>query len=159
MPRPNPFSGLRREMKQYADANGYPMARSYAPKCKCGAKVMSAAYGSGTFFIAGDDRDGGALLICGDCDAEGFVADSQTYMRPRLTREGQWRECFCRKRDFQVVVGAAFYADSSDVRWWYVGGRCVHYGVQGVYVDWKDDGTPWEAKLRPRVVPERRRRK
>ena len=29
---------------QYADANGYPMARSYVPKCKCGAKAFQHGY-------------------------------------------------------------------------------------------------------------------
>ncbi len=152
----DPFSGLRREMRRYAKANGYPLMRDYAPRCACGAKVMSAAYGTGTFFIAVDDEEGGALLICGDCDAQGFVADSQAYMRKKLTGEEAWRECVCGRRDFQVVVGAALYEDSADVRWWYVGGRCVACGVQGVYADWKDDGTPWEGALRPRATKGRK---
>lgn len=148
--RGDDLDDLREEMRRFSSAS-YAISRDHAPACACGGGVMAEAFGAGTFFIAADDEEGGAALICGNCGSEGFVADSQRYMRPAILDDEAWCECVCGKRDFHVLVAAAFYQDSTDVRWWYVGGRCVHCGVLGVYVDWKDDGSPWEPALRPRA--------
>lgn len=148
--RGDDLDDLREEMRRFSSAS-YAIARDLAPACACGGGVMTEAFGAGTFFIAADDEEGGAALICGNCGSEGFVADSQRYMRPAILEDEDWCECVCGKRDFHVLVGAAFYSGSTDVRWWYVGGRCVHCGVLGVYVDWKDDGSRWEPVLRPRA--------
>jgi len=130
---------LRSEMERYADANGYALSASYEPSaCPCGERS--------TLYLFVDDVEGGASIACGACHEVRFVADSQVYM-------DDTQECFCicDQNDFQVLVGAAFYADSQDVRWWYVGCRCVHCSCVAVYADWKDDGTPWESTLRVRV--------
>lgn len=89
------------------------------------------------------------MLTCGSCAAAGFVADSQHFLDPEILHEDARCTCLCDGREFEVLVGAALYEDSRDVRWWYVGGRCVRCDVLGIYVDWKDDGSPWEASLRP----------
>jgi hypothetical protein len=112
---------------------------------------MGAASGTGTFLIFADHEEGAALLTCGDCSAERFVADSQRFLGQELIEEDETCWCLCGRRDFHVVIAAAFYEDGAAVRWWYVGGRCVNCGALGVYVDWKDDGSPWEQELRPRV--------
>ncbi len=147
---------LRKEMRRYSKLTGYVCGRDYAPECACGGGVMTKAFGRGTFFILADDEEDGAALVCGNCGAEGFVADSQRFIRPKLLRDEAFSECVCGKRDFHIVVGAALYADSTDVRWWYVGGRCVHCSMLGVYIDWKDDGTPFEDHLRPRAKKTKR---
>lgn len=126
---------LAEEMRRYADRNGYPLSASYAPACPCGAAPR--------FGLAGDDG-GGAVLTCRACSARRYVADAERYLSARC----EDRECRCERSDFDVVVGAAFYEGSTDVRWWYVGGRCPKCKLLGVYVDWKDDGTPWEPALR-----------
>ena len=41
-----------------------------------------------------------------------------------------------------LAVGFAFYQDSEDVRWLYIGLRCVACGELGVYGDWKIDYAP-----------------
>ena len=145
------FGDLRKEMLRYALANGYPIARDYAPACACGGGVMKEAFGSGTFFIGADEEGDGAGLVCGNCSTEGFVADSQQFVDKAILEDEEFSECVCGKRDFHVVVAAAFYEASSDVRWWYVGGRCVHCSLVGVYADWKDDGAAFEGELRPRA--------
>ena len=38
---------------------------------------------------------------------------------------------------FEISTGAAFYTDSTDVRWFYIGCRCVACGLVGCYGDWK----------------------
>lgn len=35
------------------------------------------------------------------------------------------------------TTGAAFYKDSTQARWFYVGCRCVSCGLVGCYGDWK----------------------
>ncbi len=146
--RGDTLDDLRSEMRRYALKNGYALAVDHAPACACGGGVMKDSYGAGTFFISADHGEGGTMLTCGSCDQRGFVADSQRFMRARSLHEDAAAVCVCGRRDFHVIVGAALYDASRDVRWWYVGGRCVRCGVLGVYVDWKDDGTPWEAALR-----------
>lgn len=131
---------LRAEVSRYAAANGYPLGVDYAPVCACGSKTGH--------HLTVDDAEGGAMLTCCGCAARGFVADSQRYLSPGAMHRDLFRECICRGRAFEVVIGAALYEGSREVRWWYVGGRCLRCGCLGIYGDWKDDGAPWEEALR-----------
>jgi len=137
------LADLREEMRRYARANGYPLARDHAPACACGGR---------TFHLGADEEEDGAALACTACGERGFVADSEQFVGAGILEEALLCECLCGQRAFEVIVGAALYADSDDVRWWYVGCRCGRCGLVGVYADWKDDGTPFEDRLRPPAV-------
>jgi hypothetical protein len=50
-------------------------------------------------------------------------------------------ECPCGGDSFDVAVGFAL-RDDGDVRWVYIGLRCVQDGVLGCYADWKIDYSP-----------------
>ena len=42
-------------------------------------------------------------------------------------------ECLCESELFEIAVGVALYVDSEDIRWIYIGTRCL----TGCYGDWK----------------------
>lgn len=134
---------LRAEVARYAAANSHPIGADHAVACKCASKRGHR--------LTVDDDEGAAMLTCCGCDARGFVADSEQYLSPGAMHPDLFRECICRARAFEVLVGAALYEESRDVRWWYVGARCLRCGCLGVYGDWKDDGAPWEDALRAPV--------
>jgi hypothetical protein len=50
--------------------------------------------------------------------------------------------CPCGGERFNVAIGFARYPDSEDIRWVYLGLRCVSDGVLGCYADWKIDYSP-----------------
>lgn len=132
---------LRAEVQRYAAANGHPVGVDHVPTCACGAAVGH--------HLTVDDEEGAAMLTCARCQARGFVGDSEQYLPAGAQHPDLFRECVCRAQTFEVLVGAALYEGSQDVRWWYVGARCMRCGCLGVYGDWKDDGGPWETTLRP----------
>ena len=43
---------------------------------------------------------------------------------------------------FNIGVGFALFTDSNDIRWSYVGLRCVGCGLLGCVADWKIDYSP-----------------
>ena len=51
-------------------------------------------------------------------------------------------------RDFEISAGVALYQDSQDVRWLYVGCRCVCCGLTACYGDWKNEYPGYETLLR-----------
>jgi hypothetical protein len=48
-------------------------------------------------------------------------------------------ECPCGSSVFEITVGVALYRESEDVRWLYVGCRCVECGLTACYGDWKSE--------------------
>ena len=47
--------------------------------------------------------------------------------------------CPCGGEIFEITAGVALYADSEDVRWIYLGCRCVACKLAAVYADWKNE--------------------
>lgn len=137
------LADLRKEMLRYS-AKSYRIGCDYAPVCACGGH---------NFFLGADDEEDGAALACTRCGQRGFVADSERFVKDEILDDEELCECLCGQRAFEVIVAAALYADTTDVRWWYVGCRCVQCGLVGVYADWKDDGGPFEERLRPPEAP------
>jgi hypothetical protein len=112
--------------------DGYPATEFRVAKCSCG----SLAFG-----LALDHDEGAAMRKCVECGAEHFVCDSQE----------RWHECSptkwkctgkCKSRTANICVGFALREDRKDIRWIYIGTRCVQCGVLGCYVDWKIDFSP-----------------
>ena len=48
-------------------------------------------------------------------------------------------QCVCGKSHFENSVGVSVYKGTEDVRWLYVGCRCVACGLMGCYGEWKNE--------------------
>ena len=78
------------------------------------------------------------------CAAEHFVGDSEDYAEDA---ELEKATCVCGGNVFELCIGVALYRDSEDVRWLYLGLRCVACGITGVYGDWKNEYNGYEDLL------------
>ena len=127
------------DLEEYLAAyskDGYPVRRTVAARCgSCGGTV---------FAVTVDDEEGCAVRTCSDCADEHPMLDSAEYVDEADLEQ---TECPCGGEDFEVVAGFAFYDDSGDVRWVYLGLRCVFDGVLGCYADWKIDYSPTDHLL------------
>lgn len=121
--------GLQAAMGSYTDG-GYPIVHMRFPVCACG---------SDRFQVSGDDEEGCASRRCVACKTEHMICDSAEYWDDA---DPEQCICVCERDEFQVGVGFAITTDKKDLRWIYVGMRCVHCGLAGVYLDWKIDYGP-----------------
>ena len=112
-------------------SDGYPVTRTVRAAC--------GACGGGVFTVVLDDEEGCAVRRCRGCGAEHAMLDSADHREDAALDDAT---CPCGGEAFDVVVGFAFYDGSDDVRWVYVGLRCVADGVLGCYADWKIDYAP-----------------
>ncbi len=110
-------------------AKNYPISELRACACACG---------SDRFLVGGEDGSC-ALRKCVACKAEHLIADSADYWDEADTEQCV---CTCEHAVFQVGVGFAMTKDAKDLRWIYVGLRCVACSLAGVYLDWKIDYGP-----------------
>jgi hypothetical protein len=55
--------------------------------------------------------------------------------------------CPCGQAVFEIAVGVSLYPRSQDVRWLYVGCRCVACKLTAVYGDWKNEFEGYKALL------------
>ncbi|MHB1423971.1 MAG: hypothetical protein ACYC3I_12405 [Gemmataceae bacterium] len=118
---------IRDEILRYSKGVEYP-ARHYAVAvCKCGGT---------RFRLFLDDAQGAAVRNCVLCDSEHPIGDSDEYLE-----EAELKDCACPcgGEEFEITVGVSLYEDSENVRWLYVGCRCVVCGLTAVYGDWKNE--------------------
>lgn len=108
----------------YSQAS-YPATRFMPAACPCG--------GEG-FALDTDEEAGAARRTCSACDAVKLMGDSAEYA-PEATFERH--SCICGHEVFAITPGVALYADSNDVRWYYIGCRCRACDLVGVFADWK----------------------
>ncbi len=126
-----------KELEAYLRAwKEYPITEVRAARCICGGAVFEV-------IDAGDD--GGAKRICIACEREHLICDSAEYWDDDADLEEC--ACPCGRESFELAAGFAFYAESIDVRWIYLGLRCVACKKSGVYVDWKIDYSPSQQLL------------
>ena len=114
----------------YSTENGYQenLATHFADAvCTCGNFVFS---------LLMDEDAGVAIRICANCNVEHPIGDSAEYMDDA---EVSGSLCVCNEEEFEITIGVTLYADSEDVRWLYVGCRCVKCGITGVWGDWKNE--------------------
>jgi hypothetical protein len=95
--------------------------------------------GGTEFRLLIDDEEGCAERTCAACGTSTMMLDSAEHADDA---ELDTATCPCGGEVFDAAVGFAHYADTGDVRWVYVGLRCVEDGVLGVYADWKIDYAP-----------------
>lgn len=111
-------------------ADGYPADVVVRAAC--------AACGSLRFRVALDDEEGAATRTCSDCSSVTAMLDSDEYLDDADLSDA---ECPCGGDTFDVTVGFAM-RENAEVRWIYVGLRCLTDGVLGCYADWKIDYEP-----------------
>lgn len=117
---------IRQELVRYSKA-GYLAEHFAEATCACGGKH---------FRLALDDEQGAAVRICTSCKSEHPIGDSDEYLDEAELGEC---ECPCGSSEFEITVGVALYDESEDVRWLYVGCRCVACGLTACYGDWKNE--------------------
>lgn len=116
---------LNKEVERYSKLNGYPISNYEDISCTCGGDE---------FHLYSDDDEGGAFVICVACKAEHDIESSRDYIE-----ESQNNICNCDNDRLNIGVGKAYYPESNDPRWVYVGAHCGKCGLDGVYVDWKQN--------------------
>ena len=116
---------LKNEIKRYSVNNGYPISDCMAISCVCG---------SSEFHLYSDDDEGGAYIICADCGKEQDLENSKKYIEEKVNNI-----CTCDNDRLMIGIGKAYYSDSKDPRWVYVGAKCNKCGLAGVYADWKEN--------------------
>lgn len=116
---------------QFDDAiTGYAGAVGYAPRT---IEHQTCSCGSDTFMLFGDETEGGAFTICTQCETKTDLLDSEQYVENCVAFE-----CTCEAKHLQIAVAVAYYEESDDPRWVYVGGRCPTCELAGVYIDWQE---------------------
>jgi len=112
-------------LRTYSE-DGYPSTTVVHAAC--------AGCGGVQFSVRIDDEEGCAERTCVACGVRVEMLDSADYIQDaELTSAA----CPCGGGTFNVGVGFAFYDGDDDVRWVYIGLRCVVDGVLGCYGDWK----------------------
>lgn len=126
---------IEADLIDYSKGNRQLAVKFAQSTCTCGASV---------FKLESDEDEGAARRICVRCGVEHFMGDSAEYAaEAELSRH----PCICDEEDFELVSGVALYADSNDVRWYYIGCRCVHCNLVGVFADWKCEAGDADAFL------------
>jgi hypothetical protein len=113
------------ELARFSGLNEYPIDRVTDLQCECGSKRLG---------LLMDDEEGAAVQVCAACQRQTPIGDSADYLEDANLVT---RECVCGGLQFEISTGAAFYKDSTDIQWFYVGCRCVACGLVGCYGDWK----------------------
>ena len=116
---------LKKEIERYSKLNEYPTSSYEDIKCSCG---------SNKFHLFSDDNEGGSFLICSVCSTERDIENSRKYIE-----DAQQNICNCDNDSLNIGVGKAYYSDSNDSSWVYVGAHCSNCNLDGVYVDWKNN--------------------
>ncbi|TCJ30782.1 hypothetical protein [Nocardioides jejuensis] len=111
-------------------AEGYPVQEVVDARC--------SACGGNVFDIEIDDDEGYVLRSCAGCGERFEMLDSADVAEEAEIGDAQ---CPCGSEQFEIAVGFALREDQ-EIRWVYVGARCVADGQLGVYADWKIDYSP-----------------
>ena len=116
---------LKKEIERYSKLNGYLISTYQEIKCSCGENE---------FHLYSDDDEGGAYLTCPNCKKEIDIHESRKYIKEYVNNI-----CNCDNKKLNIGIGVAYYSGSNDPKWIYVGAHCNQCGLNGVYVDWKEN--------------------
>jgi hypothetical protein len=114
------------ELQRYSKSS-YPAEHFADAVCSCVGR---------TFRLALDEDEGAAVRTCAACEHEHPIGDSEEYLEDAELGEC---ECPCGGNAFEITAGVALYADSEDVKWFYLGCRCPACGLTACYGDWKNE--------------------
>ncbi|MBF9128553.1 hypothetical protein I0C86_06050 [Plantactinospora sp. S1510] len=112
---------------QQPDPGGYPVQAVRECVCRsCGGR---------SFEVALMEEERAARRTCLTCGESEFIADSEEYWDDD-TEVDHYCACSCGGEEFAGAVGYSLREDG-DVRWVFVGLRCLACGGLGIYEDWK----------------------
>jgi hypothetical protein len=126
---------IQTELLRYSKSNGYPAEHFANATCQCG---------NISFHLKIDDSEGAAVRQCKKCSVEQAIGDSADYLEDAELEEC---ECPCGFDVFEITMGVALYAQSEDVKWLYLGCRCIHCGLTACYGDWKNEYPDYQELL------------
>lgn len=116
------------DLKEYLEAysaDRYMVHEFRLAQCKCG---------SDQFNLRADDDEGCAKRVCPSCSEARFVCDSEEFYPDPQPEE--WKCVECGSNLVNVGVGFSLYEDG-EIRWIYIGERCVSCGILGCAAEWK----------------------
>ena len=96
--------------------------------------------GNEHFRLRVDAEEGCAERTCASCGSSALMLDSEDTVDDAALEHVR---CACGRDTFDVAVGFS-QRDNGDVRWVYLGIRCVADGVLGSCADWSIDYSPSE---------------
>ena len=128
-------SDAQAAIARFSQLNQYEAVKFSAASCTCGGT---------TFKLESDEEAGAARRTCTGCGAIKLMGDSADY-----AADAQFDNhlCVCDAETFAITSGVALYAESNDVRWYYIGCRCRACSLIGVFADWKCEGGDADAFL------------
>lgn len=116
---------LQAELVAYSKRNRYEAVAFAGARCACGGASVK---------LETDEDEGAGRRTCVGCGAVHLMGDSDEFASDANFER---HECVCDADEFELLSGVALYADSNDVRWYYIGCRCTHCNLVGVFADWK----------------------
>jgi hypothetical protein len=127
---------IRDELVRVGKLNEYVPTHFADAQCVCGGRMFRLLLDEGT----------AAVRVCAktSCAQSHPIGDSDEYLD-----EAELEECACAcgGEEFEITVGVHLYADSEDVKWVYIGCRCVACGLTANYGDWKNEFEGYQAYL------------
>lgn len=129
-------SDISEELFRYSGLNGYVAEHFADAFCSCGARSLRLYL---------DDTAGVAVRVCSSCSAQHPIGDSAEYLHDADLEEC---ECPCGHGIFEISAGVSLYEGSEDVRWLYLGCRCLGCGLVACYGDWKNEYEGYRELLR-----------
>ena len=118
---------IRTLLTDYSNRNAYPADHYADALCTCG---------NTTFRLFLDEEVGAAVRLCARCGVQHPMGDSADYLEEARLGEA---ECICGSNIFEITVGVALYSGSEDVKWLYLGCRCIQCSLVACYGDWKNE--------------------
>ena len=114
------------------EPGGYPVHEVRECVCRsCGGRA---------FEVAVLEEEQAARRTCLGCGEREFIADSAEYWDDDAEAD-HLCACPCGEEEFAGAV-AFSVREGGDIRWLWVGLRCLACGTMGVYEDWKIDYGP-----------------
>lgn len=103
--------------------------------------VHCRSCGKDVFKIRVDQNEGAVQVICHSCGMKKILLDGEEIWKECRPRA---RKCpICKESLYNVRVGF-HYRDNGDVKWVYIGNRCISCGTLGSFADWSIDYGPTE---------------
>lgn len=117
-------SDIQGYLKAYADEET-PVSTFRLARCHCS---------SISFNLDTDSHEGSAKRTCVECSTIHFICDSEEYWNE--TERQHWQCLVCDSEKANIGVAFSLYPDGN-VRWIYVGTRCINCGVLDCFAGWK----------------------
>jgi hypothetical protein len=109
--------------------DGHAISAFRLARCVCGSLEFTVEF---------DGDEGAARRTCTACHASHFMCESGEVWDDAEPEGWECTECATRRAN----VGGGFATRGADVRWVFVGVRCVGCGVLGCVAEWKVSHAP-----------------